>query len=553
MNKSDKVYDIIVIGSGVGGLTFASLMAQLARKRVLVLERHFKLGGYTHTFDRKGYRWDVGVHYVGQMAKDKECRHLFDLITQGKVDWYKMPEKFDQFNYPDFSFPVDADPAIYKADLINRFPQESASLHQYFEDVIRVQQWFKDQIFQSMFPAPLRWAMRIAGGASRALAMQTTQTYLDKKFKSIELKALLPSQWGDCGLPPRKSPFAMHALIVGHYFGGGYYPLGSSKSIADAIAPIIKAAGGDCLVNHTVKNIIVEDGQAKGVTVIIDRGKTKEEKTFMAPIVVSDAGHAITFGALVPAKYQVTLPPQVCADICSAITVYIGLKCNPQALGFKGENHWIFETYNHDLMFANTLATAGGKAGGCFLSFPSLKDPGAKKHTAEIIGFIKFDEFAKWSDTKWKHRGEDYEAFKQQMTQTLLDPVEKQFPGFSELIDYTELSTPLTVKGFTGHVEGAIYGYPSTAQEFSKRTFDPKTSIKNLYMTGADVVSLGIMGAVMGGVVTASHMLGGLRGLNRIMQTAKELSNRLALEPLITLPSAESAKETCNKALVEKT
>jgi all-trans-retinol 13,14-reductase len=200
-------------------------------------------------------------------------------------------------------------------------------------------------------------------------------------------------------------------------------------------------------------------------------------------------------------------------------------------------------------MFANTLAAEGGKAGGCFLSFPSLKDPAAKKHTAEIIGFIKFDEFAKWSDTKWKHRGEEYEAFKQQLTNTLLELVERKFPGFSELIDYTELSTPLTVKDFTGHHEGAIYGSPSTASEFSKRTFDPRTSIKNLYMTGADLVSLGIMGAVMGGVVTASHLLGGFRGFGNILAAAKQMSNRLALEPATSAVTKESEKEVCTTAV----
>jgi all-trans-retinol 13,14-reductase len=539
---------MIVIGSGMGGLTFASLMAQLANKRVLVLERHFKLGGYTHTFDRKGYRWDVGVHYVGQMAKDQRCRQFFDLITQGKVKWCRLPDKFDQFNYPDFEFSVDADQAIYREDLIKRFPGESTSIREYFKDVIRVQRWFEDQILYSMLPGVVRWAAGIASGDTRNLATQTTQSYLDKKFKSTELKALLCSQWGDCGLPPSKSSFTMHSIIVSHYFGGAYYPLGSAKSIADAIVPIIKDHGGDCLVNHTVRDIIVENGQAKGVTVMVDRGKTTEEMTFMAPIVVSDAGEAITFGTLVPSKYQASLSPQVSADICSAITIYIGLKSDPTPLGFKGENHWIFETYNHDLMFANTLASAGGKAGGCFLSFPSLKDPAAKKHTAEIIGFIKFEEFAKWSETKWKHRGEEYEAFKQQLTNTLLELVERKFPGFSELIDYTELSTPLTVKSFTGHHEGAIYGSPSTASEFSKRSFDPRTPIKNLYMTGADLVSLGIMGALMGGVVTASHLLGGFRGFGNILSAAKQMSNRLALEPAASAPPKESEKEVCTTA-----
>ncbi len=542
MSNPDKSYDFIVIGSGMGGLAFASLMAQLAGKRVLVLERHFKLGGYTHTFSRNGYRWDVGIHYVGQMAKHQDSRHLFDLVTQAKVDWFRMPDKFDQFDYPDFSFSVDADPKVYKKDLIKKFPEEAQAIRRFFKDVRRLEQWFRDEIAQSLLPRPVSWFFRSINKEERALAMQTSQSYLDKNFKSKELKALLTSEWGDCGLPPSKSPFALTALIVSHYFGGGYYPIGSGKSIVDAIEPIIKSRGGDCLINHTVKSIIVENGRAKGVSVSIEKDSNIEEKNFFAPVIVSDAGTAITFGELVPSEYRVEMQPQVSDDICSMITVYLGLKSSPETLGFKGENHWIFESYDHNSMFDNTLASPDGKAGGCFVSFPSLKDPTTKKHTAEIIGFLKFEEFEKWADTKWRFRGDDYNEFKDRLMNTLIALVEKRFPGFKDLIDYAELSTPLTVNSFTGHHRGAIYGYPMTAEEFCKRDFDPKTPIKNLYMTGSDVVSLGIMGALMGGVVTASHMLGAT-GFLTITGAAKQLAKRLELEAQQQSNLAESASK----------
>jgi phytoene dehydrogenase-like protein len=81
-------YDAIVIGSGMGALTFASIMGKLRKWRVLVLERHFKIGGFTHTFSRPGgWTWDVGVHYVGEMGEGMTGRRLFDFITDGGVDW----------------------------------------------------------------------------------------------------------------------------------------------------------------------------------------------------------------------------------------------------------------------------------------------------------------------------------------------------------------------------------------------------------------------------------------------------------------------------------
>ncbi len=101
-----KPFDLIVIGSGRGGLTVASLMAQLKSWRVLVLERHFRLGGFTHSFTRPGHRaWDVGLHYVGGMHRRDDPR-IFDLITAGAVQRQPMPSPFEKFVYPDFTFDV---------------------------------------------------------------------------------------------------------------------------------------------------------------------------------------------------------------------------------------------------------------------------------------------------------------------------------------------------------------------------------------------------------------------------------------------------------------
>jgi phytoene dehydrogenase-like protein len=85
-------YDIILVGSGMGALTAASLMAQLRDKRVLVLEKHNRPGGYTHDFKRGRYHFDTGLHYLGKMQEGSMTRRMIDLITGGKVEWVPMPE-----------------------------------------------------------------------------------------------------------------------------------------------------------------------------------------------------------------------------------------------------------------------------------------------------------------------------------------------------------------------------------------------------------------------------------------------------------------------------
>ena len=92
-----KTYDLILIGSGIGALTVASLMAQLRGKRVLILERHYIAGGFTHSFQRQGFHWDPGLHYVGQMQAGSSPRNLFDLITKRGVTWQRMAEPFEKF------------------------------------------------------------------------------------------------------------------------------------------------------------------------------------------------------------------------------------------------------------------------------------------------------------------------------------------------------------------------------------------------------------------------------------------------------------------------
>src|SRR5689334_25256301 len=99
---AERKFDAIVIGSGLGGFTFASIMALRRKWRVLVLERHFKIGGFTHTFTRPGgWSWDVGLHYVGEMGDGMMGRRLSDLITNGAVKWNPLPDEFDVFEYPE--------------------------------------------------------------------------------------------------------------------------------------------------------------------------------------------------------------------------------------------------------------------------------------------------------------------------------------------------------------------------------------------------------------------------------------------------------------------
>lgn len=510
-NKLDQNYDLIVIGSGLGGLVTASLMAKLKKWRVLVLERHYVAGGFTHTFRRPGgYEWDVGVHYVGLMGSKHQERKLFDFVTDGNLDWVRIAEPVDVFDYPDLRIPQYSDERIMRHKLIELFPGEASAIHKYYKDLKIAERWGVINFFAGTLPNMLAKLIRYAFHKSGELALQTTEEYLNRHFSHPKLKAIICSQWMAFGLPPSESAFGMHAAVVRHYFKGGYFPKGGAGQIAKSIIKVIRDHGGDVRINHEVTQILLSDGAAIGVEVKIGNKKSEALQSIYAPAIVSDTGVHTTFTKLikpeVTKKYQASIT-KMCKIAPSSVSLYLGLKSSPEELGFRGENHWIYDGFDHEhharsIDFKNSKVTAG------HLSFPSLKDNHGQKHTAEFFSLVDFDQFQAWQSEKWKKRGKDYDSLKYDLTKSMLSLIDTKYPGFSDLVDYAELSTPLTVKHFMNHPQGIIYGLPGTPYKFQQKWLKAKSPVPNLYLTGVDILCVGIVPALLSGAATAGALIG---------------------------------------------
>lgn len=515
----DSPLDAIVIGSGIGGLAFASIMARLRRWRVLVLERHFKIGGLTHTFSRPGgWSWDVGVHYVGEMGEGMDGRRLFDFITNSGVQWNPLPDPYDLFEYPGLRVAACKGETNLKAALIQAFPGERPSIEQYFRDLTAAVRWNTRHFAAMVTPPPVRAALRVINRLTARLPLSLVQDYLQTRFRDPRLRAVVASQWADYGLPPSQCAFATHATIATHYFNGAWYPAGGSGEIAKAAGTVIRGAGGDLLPNHEVTRILVERRRAVGVQVRVNNTKDAE---FRAPVIVSDAGAWNTFARMLPAdslpfREELKSPPAG----FEVVELFLGLRRDPRELGFQGENHWIFSSFDHEEMFAQRDALLQGRAALAYLSFPSLKDPLARPHTAEVIAPLSHRALAQYGEQPWHRRGDEYEAAKQRITEALLDLIEAHHPGFRDLVEYSEAGTPLTFEYFTAAPAGAIYAFPGTPEKYRTSWLRPDTPVRNLYLTGSDAAQHGIMGALMGGVLAASRVLGA-SGFWRIMRAAK--------------------------------
>ena len=505
-------YDLILIGSGIGALTVASVMAQLRGKRVLILERHFEAGGFTHAFRRGRFCWDVGVHYIGDMKEGSRLNGLFRLITGGKSRWTRMPDPFDVFVYPDVRFEHRSPSERFIDDLSRMFPAERPAIRRYVRDVRRAATGYRMEIMARNASAVARGVSHVSGTIRPVRFSLTTKAYLDEHFRGPQLKAMLASQWGDYGLPPAMSPFPLHSLVVNHYLDGAYYPVGGAGTFADAVEKIVERPGGRILLGREVTRILIENGRAAGVRARNGRGEIEE---FLAPVIVSDAGAALTYLSLISRDHPIAFRDSLAQFVernppTSHVSLYVGLSSDARRLGFRGENHWLFRNYDHDASYARRGEwVRDGDPETVFLSFPSLKDPEASGHTAELVAFADYEPFARWRAQLWRKRDVDYQALKERIADGLVRFVEQHYPGFADLIEYRELSTPITNEFMTGHRKGAIYGLHPVPERYRKENrcwSHPKTPIPGLYLTGADVASPGIGGAMMGSLTTLSHL-----------------------------------------------
>jgi phytoene dehydrogenase-like protein len=274
----------------------------------------------------------------------------------------------------------------------------------------------------------------------------------------------------------------------------------------DALAKVVRDAGGELKVRSRVLQILIKGDRAEGVEV--ERPGSRE--IIHAREIYSDAGAETTYVKLL--KGTVGKADEL-AGLCSSyaygvVTLYLGLKSRCEHLGIYGQNFWMYDGFDHDATWDARNLLAKGKVSSCSLSFPGIKDPTAKRPTAEIIAPIDHRVFQRWNGTRWMKRGLDYAALKYKISEALIGFVERHIPGFSKEVAYSELSTPLSTQYFMGHREGGIYGFPGIPGRYDSRCLGPKTPLQGLALVGADAGGHGITGAMMGGFLGVASQHG---------------------------------------------
>ena len=522
-------YDAIVIGSGIGGLTAATGLSKLGKK-VLVLEQHYTAGGFTHAYSREGYEWDVGVHYIGDVGYPTISRRLFDFVSSQKLKWAAMDKVYDRIFIGNESFDLVAGKKAFINELKQNFPQENPAIDQYLnliKSVNKGMQWFT--LSKLLNPTLQKITAPLIKKLLPDYFNQTTYEVLKRLTDNEKLIAVLTGQWGDSGVPPKSGSFLIHCLIVKHYLNGGYYPVGGASKIAESIIPQIQATGGEVFTYAKVDEILIESDKAIGV-LMADGSK------ILAPIVISNAGAFNTFEKLLPSatvkqhRYHEKIT-QI-KPSCTNVGLFIGLREDAKTLGLPKTNFWIYPNEFHDDNVKRFFDDESAPFPAVYISFPSAKDPSFTtrypgRATIEIVAPANYDSFAQWKTTTWGKRGDDYDDFIQRFSDRMLQVLYEKLPQLKGKIDYYEASSPLSTEFFCAYDKGEIYGLSHDPQRFEQHWLKPKTQIPGLWLTGQDVLSCGVAGAMIAGFLTAVQILGWRKGI-KLARLA--LANRKAPE-----------------------
>ena len=234
------MWDTIVIGSGISGLTAAAALARCGQ-RVLVLEQHSVAGGLTQTFQRHDWTFATGVHYVSGVGPEPgpagQFGRMLQWLTDGGLQFAPCSNPYDIVRLPGFEFGIAHPQAAFRAALDARFPAQQAAITAWFHQLDAASQSARSLLVMRGLPAWLSWAWRLWRGADAQRFSQLTLAESLTAIDDPQLRAVLGARWGDYGAAPQTAPLLEHALVTGAYDSGAYYPVGGPARFAQTLRP----------------------------------------------------------------------------------------------------------------------------------------------------------------------------------------------------------------------------------------------------------------------------------------------------------------------------
>ncbi|PSL02366.1 prolycopene isomerase [Haloactinopolyspora alba] len=462
MSERDD-YDVIVVGSGLGGLSAAALLAH-SGERVLVCEQGAGIGGVAHAFVRGDYTFDPAIHGTGggpivgnfleYLGVEDECRlvvapHVYGAAFPDGLD-VVVPNGWDQFTEANAAALDDAEAAEFR-----EFVRVCRA-------VVDEMSWLPNRID----PRELDEVMAARPYFSR-YRMATVKDVLDDYVSGQRARALAGAVWPFIGSPPSRLAFSTYVKALDSHLEGPRYPLGSYQRMADAFANVVRSCGGAVLAETPVARIVVQDGRATGV-------RTEDGTQFSARVVISNADARHTMHDLVgddqlPAAFVKRLNRMT--PTLSAVSVFAATDIDLNELDIAHET-FVHPHLDHEDNWREVLA---GRPASAWMSNTTMIDPSlapAGEHLAIL------NVMAPWRlDRPWRE-------LKETAGDALVRLFERVVPELSSRLTYREVGTPETLHRFTRSDQGAVYGWENTPNQVASKRLAHRSPVEGLLLSG---------------------------------------------------------------------
>ncbi len=460
-----------------------------------MVERHDRVGGYAHAFRRGSYQFDSAIHMVGgcrpsSFAGGGTIGQLLQATGRADaLDFVSLdPLYVAQFGEKRFVIPAGIE-AFVQAH-VDAFPAEEKGLRQLLQDCLDI----REEIHRAErgeasfggeaadpFPTLRRWRRASLG---RVLA---------DRLGSAEARAVFATLWPYLGLPPERLSFLYWStMLLSYVADGASYCRGTFQRLAEELALAVTETGGEVLLRSSVRRIRVESGRVAGV--ILENGQRID-----APLVVSGVDARQTVEELVGGerfadRYRARLArlePSI-----SAFLVYGASDLDLPELGLAHET-FLYPDTDHAASYASSVA---GRPDWLSLTVPTQADPALAPPGEHLFVITTLVSYAP---------GRDWRADKDAMTEHLLGLIERRWPGFREVVRFTEAATPRTLERYTRNTDGALYGFALSPGQVGPARPDPRTPVPGLYLAGHwSQPGGGVTGAARSGIEAACRALG---------------------------------------------
>ncbi|AZB00500.1 NAD(P)/FAD-dependent oxidoreductase [Chryseobacterium joostei] len=491
-----KHYDILVIGSGLGGLVSALILAKEGLK-VCVLEKNNQYGGNLQTFSRDKLIFDTGVHYLGGLSKGQNLNRFFSYLEiMDELELQKMDEDgYDRISFGDstIEYPHAQGYQNFVEQLSVHFPEEKENLESYCEEI---------QYVCSQFP---RYNVVGKDNYNEEILHLNTKRFIESVTQNKTLQSvLLGSNFLYAG-DSENVPFYVHALTVNSYIQSAYKCVKGGSQISKLLIRKLRQYGADVHKHSEVSEFIFDENN------IVKSVKTVTGKEYTAKRFISNIEIRSTIKLIGEERLKKSFLNRVLSwqPVSSCFSVYIVLK--PHC--FPNFNYNIYH-YSSEEKVWNAFRYQKNTWPETYMlsSTPSKHHPEfAESLTA--ISYMDFDEVKKWKSTfntvaEEHERGEQYERFKLEKTEKMIEALEKKIPNLTHAIKRIYTSSPLSYRDYIGSFDGNMYGYMKNSDNPLKTMVSPRTKIDNLFLTGQSVNMHGILGVTIGAFNTCAEILG---------------------------------------------